>query len=77
MIIRRALLALLCLAAATSAMAQPKTTRIVVSFTAGGPVDAVARMIAEQLGKELGRSVIIDNRPGANGAISCEVATAV
>lgn len=54
---------------ASSAFAQPKTTRIVVSFTAGGPVDAVARAIAEQLGKELGRLVVIDNKPGANGAI--------
>ena len=49
--------------------AQPKTTRIVVSFTSGGPVDAVARTLSEQLGKELGRTVIIDNKPGANGAI--------
>jgi tripartite-type tricarboxylate transporter receptor subunit TctC len=49
--------------------AQPKTTRIVVSFPAGGPVDAVARTLSEQLGKELGRTVIIDNKPGANGAI--------
>ncbi|RSZ30756.1 tripartite tricarboxylate transporter substrate binding protein [Variovorax beijingensis] len=49
--------------------AQPKTTRIVVSFTSGGPVDAVARTLSEPLGKELGRTVIIDNKPGANGAI--------
>lgn len=49
--------------------AQQKTTRIVVSFTSGGPVDAVARTLSEQLGKELGRTVIIDNKPGANGAI--------
>ncbi|OUM00012.1 Bug family tripartite tricarboxylate transporter substrate binding protein [Variovorax sp. JS1663] len=54
---------------ASSAAAQPKSTRIVVSFTSGGPVDAVARTISEQLGKELGRTVIIDNKPGANGAI--------
>lgn len=49
--------------------AQPKTTRIVVSFTSGGPVDAVARTLSERLGKELGRTVLIDNKPGANGAI--------
>lgn len=53
----------------TGVGAQPKTTRIVVSFTAGGPVDAVARTLSEQLGKELGRTIIIDNKPGANGAI--------
>ncbi|WP_019572190.1 Bug family tripartite tricarboxylate transporter substrate binding protein [Curvibacter lanceolatus] len=51
------------------AHAQNKTTRIVVSFTAGGPVDAVARTISERLGKELGRTVLVDNKPGANGAI--------
>lgn len=68
--LRRALLAaLLSFVLAGGAWAQPRTTRIVVSFTAGGPVDAVARAIAEQLGKELGRTVVVDNRPGANGAI--------
>lgn len=56
-------------ALAPAAHAQPKTTRIVVSFTSGGPVDSVARAMSEQLGKELGRTVIIDNKPGANGAI--------
>ena len=61
----------------TIALAQPKTTRIVVSFTPGGPVDAVARAMSEQLGKELGRTVVIDNRPGANGALGAvEVARA-
>ncbi len=55
--------------ASSAAVAQPKTTRIVVSFTPGGPVDTVARTISEQLGKELGRTVIVDNKPGANGAI--------
>lgn len=54
---------------AAAAHAQPKVTRIVVSFTSGGPVDAVARALSEQLGKELGRTVLIDNKPGANGAI--------
>lgn len=44
-------------------------TRIVVSFTPGGPVDAVARTLMEQLGKELGTAVLVENKPGANGAI--------
>ncbi|MEJ8851527.1 tripartite tricarboxylate transporter substrate binding protein [Variovorax rhizosphaerae] len=63
------LTAALALALAPAVNAQPKTTRIVVSFTSGGPVDSVARTLSEQLGKELGRTVIIDNKPGANGAI--------
>jgi tripartite-type tricarboxylate transporter receptor subunit TctC len=77
MIHRRDLLALLALAPGAPLRAQTKATRIVVSFTAGGPVDAVARALAEQLGKELGRTVLVDNKPGANGAIGAmEVARA-
>jgi tripartite-type tricarboxylate transporter receptor subunit TctC len=49
-----------------------KTTRIVVAFPPGGPVDLVGRVLAEQLGKELGETVIIDNKPGANGGIAAQ-----
>jgi tripartite-type tricarboxylate transporter receptor subunit TctC len=55
-----------------SAYAQSKITRLVVAFPPGGPVDFVARTIGEQLGKELGSQVIIENRAGANGAIAAE-----
>lgn len=61
-------IAVLSLAAATAG-AQSETVRIVVSFSPGGPVDVVARTMADQLGKELGRTVIVENKPGANGAI--------
>ena len=69
MILRRTLFAALALAAWGAAWSQSKPVRIVVSFTAGGPVDAVSRTLAETLGKELGRTVVVDNKPGANGAI--------
>jgi tripartite-type tricarboxylate transporter receptor subunit TctC len=46
-----------------------KTIRIVVTFAAGGASDIVARVIGEQLGKKLGQSVIVDNKPGAGGSI--------
>ncbi len=50
--------------------AQGKATRLLVAFPPGGPVDIVARAVAEQLGKELGRPVVIENKPGGNGAIA-------
>lgn len=46
--------------------------RIIVSFSPGGPVDTVARVLAGAMGKELGRSVIVENKPGANGAIGAQ-----
>jgi tripartite-type tricarboxylate transporter receptor subunit TctC len=50
------------------------TVTIVSPFTAGGTTDILARVIADKLGPALGRTVIVDNRPGAGGAIG---ATAV
>lgn len=49
--------------------------RMVVAFPAGGPADALARAISRQLEMELKRTVIIDNRPGANGAIAVSAVT--
>ncbi len=61
---------------ATSALAQTaasgKVTRIIVAFPPGGPVDFVARTMSEQLSKELGHQVIVENKAGANGAIAAE-----
>ena len=58
-----ALLLSTALVAAAPAWAQEKITRLVVAFPAGGPVDFVARTIAEQLGKELNQRVIIEITP--------------
>lgn len=48
--------------------------RFVLGFPAGGPTDAAARIIAQALSPAVGQSVVVDNRPGADGAIGAEVA---
>lgn len=54
----------------SSAAVAAEPVRLVVAFTPGGPVDTVARSLSEPLGKVLGRTVIVENRPGANGNIA-------
>ncbi|AMD47621.1 Bug family tripartite tricarboxylate transporter substrate binding protein [Bordetella holmesii] len=46
-----------------------QTVRLIVAFPPGGPVDLVGRVLAERLGKELGRQIIVENKAGANGNI--------
>lgn len=50
-----------------------KPLRMVVAYTPAGPVDLIARPIAQRLGEALGQLVVIDNRPGANGNIGGEL----
>jgi tripartite-type tricarboxylate transporter receptor subunit TctC len=59
--------ALWCLA--LGVQAQSGVTRIVVPFAAGGVQDILARAISAELGMQLGRSVIVENRPGAGNTI--------
>ncbi len=64
------------LAVATAAHAHSypsRPLRIVVPFAAGGSPDVIARGLAVQLDPQLGVSVIIDNRGGANGIIGAEI----
>ncbi|MEK7875307.1 MAG: tripartite tricarboxylate transporter substrate-binding protein, partial [Pseudomonadota bacterium] len=51
-----------------------KPIRMVVPFPPGGAVDAIGRIIGQQLGKSFGHNVVIDNRGGAAGAIGSEIA---
>ena len=46
-----------------------KTLRLIVPFPPGGSPDILARAIAAKLGPDLGRTVVIDNRPGAGGSL--------
>jgi tripartite-type tricarboxylate transporter receptor subunit TctC len=47
----------------------PPLIKLVVGYSAGGPVDGAARLLAPALGQELGTQVIVDNRPGASGSL--------
>ena len=42
---------------------------MVVPYPAGGPTDAIARIVAQELGAALGQSVVVRNEPGASGAV--------
>jgi tripartite-type tricarboxylate transporter receptor subunit TctC len=49
-----------------------KPVRLVVPFTPGGSSEIVARLIGQKLGETLGQTFVIDNRPGAGGALGAE-----
>ncbi len=50
-----------------------KPVRVVVAFPAGGPADIGMRIMAERLSAQMGRNFVVDNRPGAGGAIGSEL----
>lgn len=59
----------------TLALAQPATQapiRILVGAPAGGTTDTMARTLAQAMGSQLGRSVVVENRPGAGGNIAAD-----
>jgi tripartite-type tricarboxylate transporter receptor subunit TctC len=71
------LLSLVCPVAApaqTSIPAKPLT--IIVPFGAGGALDLIARVLADGLRNELGQTVLVDNKPGANGLFAMRLAAA-
>jgi len=67
----------LCLFAAQAQPAQAdgfpaRAVHIVIAFPPGGPTDFVGRVVAEKMKAALGQSVVIDNKPGANGTLGGE-----
>ncbi len=46
--------------------------KIVVPFAAGGSTDVMARLVGQKMSDSMGQSVVIENRPGAGGAIASE-----
>lgn len=71
-----------CLAAAFSMAAAPafaqaafpdRPIKLVVGFSAGGGADNVARALADAMGRALGQSVVVDNKPGAGTTLAAGV----
>ena len=74
--LRTCVVAVALLLASSIGSAQPyptKPVRLVVGWPPGGAADTAARPISIKLGEALGRSVVIDNRPGATGTIGAAV----
>lgn len=58
-------------------LAQPaawpaRPVRLVVGYAAGGATDVIARLVAARMGEQLGQSVVVDNRTGANSNVGAE-----
>jgi tripartite-type tricarboxylate transporter receptor subunit TctC len=66
---RLVLCGLIAIAIAPGANADDSTLRLIFPFSAGGAADGAIRRIGEHVGRQLGRTVIVDNRTGAGGRI--------
>jgi tripartite-type tricarboxylate transporter receptor subunit TctC len=71
--LRRSLFAAPAVLLVSRAMAQSRTTRLVVAFPPGGTADILARTLAEAMRPLLGETIVVENRPGAGTAIATEI----
>ena len=70
---RKALLALLGAACVPAALAwTDKPVKLLVPAPAGGTIDVIARMMADQLTADTGQILVVENKPGAGGAIAVQ-----
>jgi tripartite-type tricarboxylate transporter receptor subunit TctC len=73
---RSLVIAALALFASAFAQAQEypaRTIRVIVPFSPGGAVDGPMRLVAQGLGKRLGQSVVVENKPGAGATIGTDI----
>lgn len=68
------LAAALCLAAGPAAMAAQPVS-VVVAFPAGGPGDTIGRVTSKELESQLKTPIVVENKPGGNGAIAASTVT--
>jgi tripartite-type tricarboxylate transporter receptor subunit TctC len=62
-------------ASATADGYPDRPIRLIAPFPPGGGVDINARLLSDPLGKALGQTVVVDNRPGAGGRLGLELAS--
>ena len=67
-----------CLPSTAIAQAAPypsaKPIRLLVGFAPGGAADTVARALSDAMGKSIGQSIVVENKPGAGSSVAAEMA---
>lgn len=70
--LRSSAFAAMMFAGATAAVAQQAPVTFVVPYSPGGASDQITRVVAERAARELGRSIVVENKPGAAGIIAAQ-----